>query len=80
MHDPKSGQATISRDVIVDEVEIWKWESTRQEASTIVLEDETTTMQPDACDSDVSVRRSSRITQLPIHLRYMSCFVMLPLR
>ncbi|XP_052726845.1 uncharacterized protein LOC128194777 [Vigna angularis] len=43
------------------------WDSSEKEGPTIVLEDPT--VEADACKREERIRRSSRITQLPTHLR-----------
>ena len=73
MYDLKNGQVTISKDVICDESRSWNWEATSKEAqSRILLKEETSARL--TISRDQTVRRSTRISQLPSHLRDYELF------
>ena len=74
LYDPGSGQVSISRDVICDENGSWNWNSTSSESqSRILLEEETPSTAPIA-NKVPDIRRSSRISQLPLPLRDYELF------
>ena len=73
LYDLKNGQVTISKDVICDESRSWNWEATSKEAqSRILLKEETSARL--TISRDQTVRRSTRISQLPSHLRDYKLF------
>ncbi|XP_014506332.1 uncharacterized protein LOC106766088 [Vigna radiata var. radiata] len=68
LYDPIICATSFSREVKVDEAREWQWELKKKEGPTIELESEPA-VESEACRREESVRRSSRVTQLPTHLR-----------
>ncbi|XP_014524367.1 uncharacterized protein LOC106780582 [Vigna radiata var. radiata] len=68
LYEPITGATSISRDVRGDEIGEWQWELKEKEGPTIELESEPAA-DLEACRRKESVRRSSRVTQMPTHLR-----------
>ena len=73
MIDPENGQVTIRRDMIYDESRSWNRETNSREAQSKILLEEENSVGP-TVSRDQTVRRSTRISQLPSHLRDYELF------